>query len=264
MKSLPPTNARWKLLFAFALLAMACEGQHGLHVRPSHGSQGRGGAGSGGAGGALGTGGVMGTGGTKGSGGFSGGGGSSLAACSPACDPDQDCESGACVLRWGGMVCQATSDCPSYATCCGGAGPACDGTRLPAGDGTNPGQYAVSTDGLTVTDKITGLVWQRDGSGSRAGCVEGLSCTWSEAQSYCAALVLGGASDWRVPARMEMLTIVDFTRSTPAIDPAIFPNTRPGFYWTSSPSGYPWALDFHDGYVAMLGVTSSYGVRCVR
>ena len=70
MKSLPPTNGRWKLLVAFALLAMACEG-HGLRVMPNHGSQGRGGGGSGGAGRAAGTGGVMGTGGTKGSGGFS-------------------------------------------------------------------------------------------------------------------------------------------------------------------------------------------------
>jgi hypothetical protein len=162
------------------------------------------------------------------------------------------------------MTCSGTADCPSYATCCGGADPSCDGTRLPAGDGTNPGQYVVSPNGLTVTDTITGLVWQRDGSGARAGCAEHLNCTWAEAQAYCAALVLGGVSGWRVPARMELLTIVDFTRSAPAIDPAAFPNTPAGMFWMSSPSGYPWTIDFHDGYVAVLSASSAYGVRCVR
>jgi hypothetical protein len=63
------------------------------------------------------------------------------------------------------MTC-TTGTCPVNASCCDGLAQTCDGTRLPAGDGTNydgggNSQYVVSGDGLTVTDTITGLVWQQ-------------------------------------------------------------------------------------------------------
>lgn len=172
------------------------------------------------------------------------------------------------------MTCTTTQDCPSYATCCDGSNEGCDGTRLPAGDGTNSGQFVVSTDGLTVTDTITGLVWQRDGSGARAGCAKGATCTWAEAKVYCAELVLAGGLGWRLPARMELLTIVDFTRTQPSSDPAAFPNTPSESFWTSSPyvgsSGYAWYVSFvfgdpEDGdYSGSQGVGKDYRVRCVR
>lgn len=122
----------------------------------------------------------------------------------------------------------------------------------------------------------TGLVWQRDGSGARAGCSGGvdggtdsLTCTWAEAQGYCAALVLGGVSGWRLPARMELLTIVDFTVTNPSIDLAAFPNTPAYSFWTSSPyagsSGQAWCFDFSYGEGSVFnGVQYGNGVRCVR
>jgi len=222
-----------------------------------------------GTGGMVGTGGVVGTGGTFGSGGISGTGGTNSVACSPACTADQDCVSGSCILRWGGMTCSTTADCPSYATCCSGADQTCDGTRLPAGDGTNAGEFVVSADGLTVTDTITGLVWQRDGSGTRTGCTAGTTCTRAEAQAYCVALVLGGVSGWRLPARMELLTIVDFT-TAPAIDSTAFPNTPGERFWTSSPNaGLPaeaWFVSFGDGGAEDTGGGSGLllRARCVH
>ena len=60
-----------------------------------------------------------------------------------------------------------------------------------------------------MTDTITGLVWQRDGSVTRAGCAAGMAYTWAEAKAYCAALVFGVVSGWRLPPRMELRTIVD-------------------------------------------------------
>jgi hypothetical protein len=159
-------------------------------------------------------------------------------------------------------------DCPSGATCCGGAAQTCDGTRLPTGDGTNASELVVSTDGLTVTDTITGLVWQRDGAGTRAGCADGTTCTWAEAKAYCAALVLGGASDWRLPAPMELLTILDFTKSTPSIDLTAFPSTPADPFWTSLPdavsSGFAWYVYFDRGDLGSIFATLSYRVRCVR
>jgi hypothetical protein len=138
------------------------------------------------------------------------------------------------------MSCTTNDDCPSGSTCCDGSHEGCDGTRLPTGDGTNPGEFVVSSDGLTVTDTITGLVWQLDGSGTRAGCTTDtthLTCTWAEAKAYCASLTLAGVSGWRLPALMELETIVDPAMPGPAIDATAFPNTTENFYWTSSSIG---------------------------
>ena len=106
------------------------------------------------------------------------------------------------------------------------------------------GKMALETTilGLTVTDTITGLVWQRDGWGTRAGCSGGadglgsgnLTCSWSEAQSYCASLTLGGVSGWRLPGRNELSTLVDFTETNPCIDQTAFPNAPSDWFQTSS------------------------------
>jgi hypothetical protein len=167
-----------------------------------------------------------------------------------------------------GMPCTSNQDCPSDAVCCDGSDESCDGTRLPAGDGTNSGEFVVSADGLIVTDTITGLVWQRDTSGLRAGCSDGHDCLWEEAEAYCASLVLAGLSGWRLPAAMELVTIVDFTRANPAIDPTAFPNTSADGAWTASPCvgswpGLAWAVNVGDGNSYCAG-GATYQVRCVR
>ena len=108
----------------------------------------------------------------------------------------------------------------------------CDGTRLKAGDGVNSGEFVVGADGLTVTDTITGLVWQRDGSGARSGCggSGNLTCTSAEAKAYCASLTLSGQSVWRLPGVMELVTLVDFTAENPTIDQTVFPNTPSDYF----------------------------------
>jgi hypothetical protein len=223
-----------------------------------------------------------------GSGGAPGAGGSTgtgdATECNPGCTADQDCISGTCVAaRWDGMACSTTADCQSWSTCCNGADPTCDATRIPAGDGANAGEFVVSGDG-TVTDTITGLVWQRDGSGTRPGCSGSdksgtpgdITCTWAEAQAYCASL--GGASGWRLPSRKELPTIVDFTSYSPAnystgsdcspgIDSAVFPNTPCGRFWTSSAwddSGDAFSVSFGAGDSNHEDVGTYYRVRCVR
>jgi hypothetical protein len=141
---------------------------------------------------------------------------------------------------------------------------------LPSGDGTNSGEFVVSSDGLTVTDTITGLVWQRDGSGARTRCsgASSLTCTWAEATAYCADLTLGGLTGWRLPAQSELVTIADFTKTDPAIDQTVFPSTTSNWYWTSSlyagSSGSAWEVEFDTGGNAHLEVSYTQRVRCVR
>jgi len=87
-----------------------------------------------------------------------------------------------------------------------------------------PGHVIANGDG-TVTDTDTGLMWQQDTAPN--------TYTWQQALSYCETLILGGYSDWRLPNRNELQSIVDYSRFNPAIDPifnvALFPN-----YWSST------------------------------
>src|SRR5262249_10545959 len=117
------------------------------------------------------------------------------------------------------------------------------------------GRYTVTAD--TVADTLTGLLWQR---GSQA------AMTWSQALAGCDALVLPAFSDWRLPSAKELMTIVDETRLSPAVDPA-FSQTN-DLFWTSTPlpasPDRAWTLDFDDGTSIDEPVTTTASVRCVR
>jgi hypothetical protein len=119
------------------------------------------------------------------------------------------------------------------------------------------GQYTVTSD--TVYDTKTKLTWQR--------AVASSAMTWANAKSYCTALNLGG-SGWRLPSMKELQTIVDKTRSNPAIDPTAFPSTPSDYFWSSSPvAGYAdgvWSVDFLSGDSLNFVVGDALRVRCVR
>jgi hypothetical protein len=234
-------------------------------------------------GGISGSGGDRGTGGSAGAGGtVSAGGSSSSVATGGAIGRGGTISAGGAAGTGGstgssgvlGMPCTNNQDCSSDATCCDGSNESCDGTRLPSGNGANPGEFVVGADGLTVTDTITGLVWQRDGSGTRSGCSRGaggvdsgnLTCTWDEAQAYCASLALGGTSGWRLPAVMELSTIVDLTKTNATIDPVAFPSTPADLFWGSSPyAGQAGMVSFSTGMSSVSYLVYYHNrVRCVR
>ena len=66
-------------------------------------------------------------------------------------------------------------------------------------------------------------------------------------QNYC------GYSDWRLPTREEMLSIVSFesAASTVTINKNYFPETLPSWYWTATPnekhSEHAWYVLFRNG-----------------
>jgi hypothetical protein len=108
--------------------------------------------------------------------------------------------------------------------------------------------------GAGVTDTATGLVWQ-----PMTGSMQRLSA----AVDYCAD------AGWRLPTLIELESIVDYTRSNPAIDTSVFPATPSVRFWTATPllvpSGNQWTVDFTNGQTGGLSATtSSYWVRCVR
>ena len=71
--------------------------------------------------------------------------------------------------------------------------------------------FADNGDG-TVTDRATGLTWQKADSGK--------PMSWKEALAYAQALTLAGRSDWRLPNAKELQSLVDYTRAPDATSPA--------------------------------------------
>lgn len=77
----------------------------------------------------------------------------------------------------------------------------------------------------TISDRATGLMWQRQD--------DGRTRTWEEALAYCNGLTLDRASDWRLPDAKELHSIVDYTRS-PAIDPRFALSDNAAYLWSST------------------------------
>ena len=122
-----------------------------------------------------------------------------------------------------------------------------------------------------VTDGTTGLVWQGCAAGlSGAGCTSGTAQNhiWWDALAYCDALVYAGYDDWHLPDRYELLSIVDYGRILPAIDPAVFPETSNYYFWSSSTysagSIIAWQVFFGSGNMGYMTKDYPYLVRCVR
>jgi hypothetical protein len=68
----------------------------------------------------------------------------------------------------------------------------------------------------TVTDRATGLIWQKADSGK--------GMDWKEALAYAENMKFAGHDDWRLPNAKELQSIVDYTRApdtthSAAIDP---------------------------------------------
>ena len=124
----------------------------------------------------------------------------------------------------------------------------------------------------TVTDQKTSLVWQKCGLGRNndASCSDdaGVADTeiWSAALSYCNGLGLASKT-WRLPNVNELKSIVDETKSNPAIDTTYFPATVAHFYWSASTlvadTAYAWGVDFPDGLMYTTTKTTNLYVRCV-
>ncbi len=57
----------------------------------------------------------------------------------------------------------------------------------------------------TVTDRVTGLMWQQGHNEKRLG--------WYDAKVTCDALNLGGHGDWRLPTIRELFSLIDFRGS---------------------------------------------------
>lgn len=112
------------------------------------------------------------------------------------------------------------------------------------------------TNEVVIEDYTTELKWQE----------EYTTGTWMEALSYCESLSYAGYSDWRLPNKNELASLVNYTKISPASD---FPGMPVDIFWSSTTAhnnvDRGWVTDFKDGRViSAYAKSDELKVRCVR
>lgn len=213
-----------------------------------------------------------------------------------ATHPDQDADFGRDAAARAGSLTKTGSGAAGFDFTKLGA----DGQALSNQSGTwsDSGDEASGTKWSCVRDNHTGLIWEvkvNDASnlrhkehtytwynpdaatnGGNAGTQNGGTCTGSACDTLAFvtavnAAGLCGATDWRMPTKKELLSIVHYGRVNPSIDTGFFPNTQSTWFWSSSSyagnTGTAWGLGFGSGYVDYYGKDgfgSGSHVRLVR
>lgn len=143
---------------------------------------------------------------------------------------------------------------------------------------TPDSQFELRAGGTMVRDLKTGLVWQRctgalewDNTNNRCTTALGASLsTWSAALTNARLNRLGGFSNWRLPNKKELASLIEYSCTKPAINSRIFPNTPSGYFWTSTPVNYAdsfsvWYVNFTAGdYGTLDAITNFANTRLVR
>jgi hypothetical protein len=111
---------------------------------------------------------------------------------------------------------------------------------------------------VAVHDAETGLIWSADSLGE---------ANWADAKKLTAGCRLMGKEDWRLPTVKELLSLIDYERFDPAVDPEYFRGSY-GWTWSSTaakePSGYAWLVSLDVGLSNRDGVDFRNHVRAVR
>ena len=117
----------------------------------------------------------------------------------------------------------------------------------------------VMESGVTWRDPQSGLVWQVEPTGN--------DMNWSDAKSHCSDLNYGGYSDWRLPSKDELESLLTKKR----YDGCHWPSSMKGkcsLFWSSSSYAYgtsdAWYVGFYGGTVGKYYKTFTGYVRCVR
>lgn len=108
-----------------------------------------------------------------------------------------------------------------------------------------------------VTDLKTGLMWQKDYVSGK---------TWQQALKYCEDSTYAGYSDWRLPNKNELASLINYEKSeTPY---SYFPDMPSEWFWSSSTVVYftesAWYMNVSNGTTGNGKKTDNSYVRCVR
>ena len=118
----------------------------------------------------------------------------------------------------------------------------------------------------TITDTITGLMWQQ---------VDGGEMTFDKATTYANDLILGGYSDWRMPSILELNSLLNHDKNNPALNTVYFTATAAQYWWSSqkqvNDAAKAWVTNSGGGVgnhpiseTVSAGGTKKFHVRAVR
>jgi MOSC domain-containing protein YiiM len=165
-----------------------------------------------------------------------------------------------------------------------------------AGEGNCPPNPSLGTgpkNWACTRDNVTGLLWEEKTTsglhgmdntyswynpdetknGGAPGVQNGGRCQESDCDTQAFVQAVNstrfcGVSDWRLPTRMELLSILDNSRYQPAIDTRYFPNTPAEYNWSSSPynedKDSAWEVHFKYGEADTNKKNERNHVRLVR
>jgi hypothetical protein len=159
--------------------------------------------------------------------------------------------------------------------------------------GTAPGDWACTL------DNVTGLIWEVKTAGAASAELRSMNSTYSWYSSNVAtnggnagtaaaaggncqttnacdtekfvaavnAIALCGHSDWRLPTRRELQTLLYAGVSSPAIDGTYFPNTPSSLFWSGSTYAQTpvnaWGEALSKGSTGYSGKSGAHTVRLV-
>jgi hypothetical protein len=126
--------------------------------------------------------------------------------------------------------------------------------------------YFIDNGNGTITDTVTGLMWQK---------TDGGEMKIENAKIYCDTLSLGGFTDWQLPTALEAYSILNLQQLNPAIDVSYFTNTNAEYWWTSQTQANDtnkiWSANAGGGIgnhprteAISAGGTKKFHVRAVR
>jgi hypothetical protein len=127
------------------------------------------------------------------------------------------------------------------------------------------GSYRINVPSYTTTtttmkDSVTGLVWQIN--------PDRAAKTQAEAVAYCDDLTLASQTDWRLPTRIEYVSVLDEGNGRGYAMPPGVPGDSTGTFWTASATGTTagvfFEMDDAAGVWNVVTDTSTALARCVR
>jgi hypothetical protein len=131
----------------------------------------------------------------------------------------------------------------------------------------------------TIADRTTGLMWKKCPEGfTNAACTQGSASSFNAVNQIIDRVTsvngVGssaglGYSDWRVPTRNELASLVDRSCSNPAIRSSTFPGVDSLSFVTATldadaTSARVWGVNFFDGDVAPRLLAGPFRLRLVR
>ena len=125
-----------------------------------------------------------------------------------------------------------------------------------------------NTSGVVI-DSITTLEWQDDYDNDASTTGDTVyTSDWEIALSYCKNLTLDTVAGvvWRLPNQNELLSLVDDSQNTPAID-SNFVHITSSIYWSSTREvreDKRFIIDFTLGIADIRIDSETYSIRCVR